>query len=151
MMIACTPRSLLSWNYDLLMDDRQAHTRINWMKEDGEVEVDGVRFQVEKHGTFSGRWTLEHRGVIVAEGQKTNPFTRTFIIKAADYELRVEAESLGARPMIIKDGDATIAKIRPLRFLSRRMIMDLRKGGYDFAVLAFSFWLLSVVWKRHAA
>ncbi|MFT7620295.1 MAG: hypothetical protein ACI97A_003952 [Planctomycetota bacterium] len=149
-MINCKPRGLCSWNYRLESNGESAVTSIESMAEEGTIESNGRMFRIKKHGVMSGHWTLEHDGVVLSQAFKKDVMTRTFDVQAADYDLQVKAQAAFGRDMVIAEGEKVIAKVKPVHSFTRRATIDVYHEGYDFVVLAFSFWLITLIWRRHA-
>lgn len=69
-MIRCIPTGLCSWNFRLDVNGHSASADFNWMTEQGMLTIDGERHDVEKHGPFSGHWTLVSKSSEVLAANK---------------------------------------------------------------------------------
>lgn len=149
-MIRCLPKGLCSWDFDLEGCGHHASVKFDWMGEQGAIVADGVRYAVRKHGVFSGRWTLEERGDVIARAQKTSLFTRSFeiVTAAGDFEVRAESAFSRAFRVVQPDG-AGVAAIKTDHLFTRRATIEIAPRT-DFVTLCFSFWLAVLTWRRHS-
>jgi hypothetical protein len=149
-MIRCKPMGICSWDFFLDGEGHQSTLEFNWLSEQGAITADGIRFEVRKHGTFSGYWTLDHAAKEVASGQKSTAFTRTFEIQDPSGALVLRAESpFGRRFRVERSGDV-IATMFPDHPFTRRATIEIHAQKWDFATVSFSFWLAVLTWRRAA-
>ena len=116
----------------------------------GAILIDGTRFEVRKHGFLSGQWTLEHEGIAAASAQKSNPFTRTFEVRAAGDDFVLRAQSAMGRTFLVERGERTVATIAPEHPFTRRARIECQSDECDFVTLCFLFWLAAITWRRAA-
>ncbi len=150
-MIRCLPKGICSWDFFLEGEGRQASLEIHWMGEQGSLIADGKLLDVRKHGMFSGHWTLEQGGSILASARKSSAFTRTFEIQDSRETLQLEAESAFRRRFRLQRPEGVIANIVPDHALTRRSNIALLAEDWDFPTIAFAFWLVVLCWRRAAA
>jgi hypothetical protein len=149
-MIRCIPRGICSWNFVLDGAGHQGILELGWMGEQGAITVDGIPFDIQKHGMFSGRWTLNHEGQEVASAQKSTAFTRTFEIQDPSGELVLRAESALGRSFRLERSDDVIATVRPDHAFTRRASIEILTKQWDLPTVYFSFWLVALMWRRAA-
>ena len=149
-MIRCQPKGICSWNFFLEGDGHRASLDFNWLSEQGAIIADGTPFDVQKHGVFSGQWTLNHAGKQIATAQKSTVFTRTFEILAPDGTLVLRAESPFGRSFRIERSGEVIATIAPVHPFTRRATIATGVPDGDFTTISFSFWLVVITWRRAA-
>ena len=147
-MIECTPLGICSWNFRLEAAGTRALLTFNWMSEQGTITIDGFRFDVNKHGFLSGKWTLDRPNMPSISAQKG--FTRSFEIEDSSGHLRLAAESPFGRSFTIDRAGSVIAKIAPKHPFTRRGTIRLEKSAVDFCTVAFAFWLVVLTWRRAA-
>ena len=147
-MIQCKPLGICSWDFRIAGGKNKAILNFNWLSEQGGITIDGYRFDVNKHGMLSGKWTLDHPKLPSVSAQKG--FTRSFDIQDSSGKLRLAADSPFGRSFSIADGTSTIAKLAPVHLFTRRSTIRLFNHKVDFATIAFSFWLVVLTWRRAA-
>lgn len=150
-MIRCIPRGICSWDFLLDGEGHQATLELNWLSEQGAVTVDGVSFDIQKHGVLSGHWTLRHDGMEVVSAQKSNAFTRTFCIQDPSDNLVLCAESALGRCFRLARSGEVIATIYPDHAFTRRATIKILTERWDFPTIAFAFWLVVLTWRRAAS
>ena len=92
-MLRAVPRSIFSWNFDVYLDrELIASIGMRWFGEGGSFEYAGGRFDLRKTGVFSGEFSLEENGRVIAEATKT-AMVRMFEVRWAgeSYTLRMRA------------------------------------------------------------
>ncbi|MEM6363928.1 MAG: hypothetical protein AAF745_05855 [Planctomycetota bacterium] len=149
-MIRCLPRGICSWHFVLHGENLQAILQLGALSEQGLITMDGTNFEVQKHGIFSGRWTLNHEGQEVASAQKSTAFTRTFAIQDPSGELVLRAESSFGRSFRLERSNDVIATMRPDHPLTRRATIEILTEQWDLPTVSFSFWLVVLMWRRAA-
>lgn len=149
-MIRCTPTSICSWDFTLDGEGHQGRVEIDWLKEQGEISADGIRFEVQNQGMLRGLWTLNHDGEEVASAQKSSAFTRTFQLQVPDGELMLQAESVFGQSFYLERSGNMIATIRPIHAFTRRSTIELLYPDWDWPIVYFSFWLVVVMWRRNS-
>jgi hypothetical protein len=149
-MIRCIPSGICSWNFLLDGAGHQGTLEFGWMGEQGAITVDDIAFEVQKHGVFSGRWTLDHEGKEIGSAQKSTAFTRTFEIQDPSGELVLRAESPLGRSFRLERSDNVIATMRPDHAFTRRASIEILTKQWDLPTVYFSFWLVVLMWRRAA-
>ena len=124
-MIRCKPNGICSWNFLLDGEGHRSTLEFNLLGEQGAIEVDGERFDVRKHGTFSGHWTLDHAGSEMASAQKSTAFTRTFDVQDRSGSLLLRAESAFGRSFRVERFGKVIATIFPDHPFTRRAKIEI--------------------------
>ncbi|MCW1925816.1 hypothetical protein OKA05_24875 [Luteolibacter arcticus] len=147
-MIACLPRGICSWDYELSGAGHGAQTEMRWIGEQGGLWVDGESFAVMKDGVWSGSWRLVGNAGTEFTAQKVSAFRRTFEISGRDGRAVLRAESAFGRSMRL-EGDRVNALIQPAHPFTRRAAIHGEVG--DFRLAAFAFWLTALTWRRAAS
>ncbi|WP_182867305.1 hypothetical protein [Stieleria mannarensis] len=148
--VQCLPQGICSWNYNLSGGTLAGKTELRATSEQGALVVDGTAFAVEKNGIFSGQWTLKYDGSEVAAAQKRSAFTRTFDIDAPGGPLLLVADSGFSRCFALRQGEETMATMRPDHPLTRRGKIEILTSDYDSPTVLFAFWLVALMWRRAA-
>ena len=150
-MIRCMPRGICSWEFSLDGDGHHAILEFNWGGEQGRITADGIRFEVRKHGVFSGHWTLDRAGREVVTAQKPTPFARTFEIRDHNGAVVLRAESPFSRRFRIERFGDTVATVFPDHpFTRRATIESVIAQKQEFTTVSFCFWLVVLIWRRAA-
>jgi hypothetical protein len=142
---------MCSWDFYLEGEGHQATVEFNWLSEQGSITADGASFDVRKHGTLSGHWTLDHAGQEVASAQKSTPFTRTFELQSPIGTLVLCAESAFGRSFCLESSRYRLATISPKHAFTRRATIQTVEREFDFPIISFSFWLVVLTWRRAAS
>lgn len=140
---------MFSWDFKLKSAYGAAYQTTNWGIEQGTVTADGVSYRVKKHGFASGFWTLETREGVYASAQKCNPLTRSFDVEAPEFKFELKAQSPFTRAFNLLRRDKVIAKIRPNHPFTRSSLITANPKELSITTLAFSFWLVTLMWKRN--
>ena len=78
-MIECLPKSLCSWDFTAGgLSSGRATVEYDWFTEQGRIIDAHIAYDIRKHGVFSGHWTLEQAGGVVAEAHKPSAMFRSF-------------------------------------------------------------------------
>lgn len=140
-----TPNSIFSWNSTLNDGKNHAELVFNWMSEQGSISINRKYYQVNKHGIFSGKWTLsDHSGALVT-AEKFSAFTRKFILNGPSGTHTLEAQSMFGRAMSLH-GSSSHALITPQSIFTRKATIT----GHtpDFETTSFAMWLTLMTWRR---
>ena len=150
-MIRCLPKGVCSWNYALEGDGVFASVELNVWKEEGAIILDDNRLGIQKDGLFNGRWTLWQDELVVAFATKTSAFQRTFEIKKSLDHLTLRPESALGRSFLIERSNQVTGRIFPDHAFTRRASIDMKTMHFDAQLIAFSFWLVVLTWRRTAS
>lgn len=108
-----------------------------------------TKFEIRKHGVFSGHWTLEQAGAVVAEAHKPSAMFRSFEVQSGDVHITVRAETPFTRVFVIEDGPRVIGYVRPDHAFTRRCSLEC-SDSVPVHMQLFAFWLTALAWKRAA-
>ena len=136
-MIRCIPLGICSWDFRLEGEGHKGQLKFAMTGEQGAVIVDAVRFDVRKHGVFSGRWTLCYRGDEVVQAQKSSPFTRAFQLETPDGLIQLTPLSPLGRSFRVCRGEEVLATISPDHPATRRACIEIQTDRWDAPVLFF--------------
>ena len=149
-MLSAVPDGWFSWGFTIF-DDHKAIAQIDlaWMREAGELYLDGSNYRVFREGLLSGAFILEKEGRMLARAEKPSALIRSFKVEYNDKIYTLEAESALRRKFVLRRGGQTVGSVRPENAFTRRAIIDL---PVDIAlpVRIFMVWLTLVMWKRDA-
>ncbi len=148
MVMHATPRSWMSWSYEL-RDDEGVVAQIEraWFRERAEIAIRDERFVMEREGWMSGSFLLTRKGAIVASAKKENWFCRSFLVTTGERELELSAKSMFSRVFLLRERSRQIGSVRPLGIFTRRAEVDLPED-LDLCVRVFVFALVTLLWKR---
>ena len=146
-MLRALPRSIFSWNFNVYLD-RELIVAIDmrWFGEGGSFEYGGRRFDLRKAGVFSGEFSLEENGRVIAEATKTT-MVRMFTIRWAGESYTLRALSPLTRRFVIEQQGEVVGGIGPDHPFTRKSSIQL-PGGMPAEVGVFMFWLVALMWRR---
>ena len=146
-MLTCSPRSLFSGNFSVAGSASGPGTvEFNWWSEQGAVTLGPNRYDIVKHGVFSGRWTMEQAGVVLADAHKPSAMMRTFEVRYDESLLTVEAQSMFGRSFNLLKQGHIVGTISPAHPFTRRSTIN--AAGLPDPILLLSFWLVALTWRR---
>lgn len=143
-MITCIPR-WFSNTYEMSGEGHDGRVRFNWLSEQGLVEVNGREYRVQKHGVFSGCWSMLSGTEDLVMAKKDSAFRRTFSLQTQAGPMTLKARSMFGRTMILT-GEGIDAVIAPAHMFSRRFRMSGRLP--DFEICGFVLWLTIMLQRR---
>ena len=146
--IRCLPKGICSWHFDLTGDQHRGTLELSWVKESGSISINEMSFDIQKHGIFSGHWTLRHDGNEVASAKKTSAFTRTFELEDPAGKLLLSAESAFQRSFHLQRDGEVVARMFPDHPFTRRAKIEIAAQDWDAPIIYFSFWLVVLMWRR---
>ena len=148
-MLRAEPKSWFSWDYTVYDNGAPvADLDLAWVREAGEVIIEGVACTLYRENLLSGVFILEGGGFPLARAEKPSALFRTFEI-AYDGHYTLQARSAFARTFVLCEGDREIGSIYPDHLFSRKMTVDLPEA-LPLAVRVFITWLVILMWKRAA-
>lgn len=147
-MIECLPRGVCSWDFELTGEGYRGLLETRWVTEQGTLSFGGDTFDIIKHGTLSGYWTMGCRGAELVTAQKSSPFTRTFHLHDRTGPLTLQADHAFGRAFSLLREGRGIARIVPTHPFTRRAHIETPGGVDDFSTVCFAFWLAVVTWRR---
>ncbi len=148
-MLRAEPKSWLSWDYTVYDNGAPvADLDLAWVREAGEVIIEGVACTLYRESLLSGAFILEADGFPLARAEKPSALFRTFEI-AYEGSYTLQARSAFARTFVLCEGDREIGSIYPDHLFSRKMTVDLPEA-LPLAVRVFITWLVILMWKRAA-
>lgn len=149
-MIEFLPRSLCSWDFTAHgLSSGPAVIAYEWITEQGMIVVGKSCYDVKKHGLFSGHWTLELVGRVIAQAQKPSALFRSFEVSSDEVCFTLAAQSPFQRAFEIVSEDRVVGSIVPAHAFTRRAVMECSDAISEHVQL-FAFWLAALTWKRSA-
>ena len=147
-MIECFPKSLFSWDFTARgLSTGSATEEYDWFTEQGRIGGARLGYEIRKHGVFSGRWTLERAGAVVAEAHKASAMFRSFEVASQAGHFTVRAESALPRAFEIRVGRQFVGGIRPAHIFTRRATIQCSEMIPEH-LQHFCFWLVALTWRR---
>lgn len=149
-MIDCLPRSLCSWDFTASgLSCGTAILEYDWITDQGRILTPRIGYDIRKHGVFSGRWTFEQSGHVVADAQKPSAMFRTFEISTEGVHLTLQAESAFQRVFEVLIDQQIVGRIAPIHAFTRRATIQCADVIPENIQL-FAFWLVGLTWRRSA-
>lgn len=150
-MLRAVPDGWLSWNFTIF-DDSRAIAKIDlaWMREAGELHLDGLNYRVCREGILSGSFVIEKEGLVLARAEKPSVLIRSYNVHYNSKSYVLEAASALQRKFVLCEGGQTIGSVRPENALTKKAIIDL-PADIAMPVRIFIVWLTLIMWKRDEA
>jgi len=151
-MINCQPRSLCSGDFTASgLSSGGATVEYDWFTEQGRIVIAQNAYDIRKHGVFSGHWTYEQCGRLVADAHKPSAMFRTFDIscRSEGLSLTLQAESAFHRAFEIISEQRVVGRIAPAHPFTRRATIQCSDVVPEHLQL-FLFWLAGLAWRRSA-
>jgi hypothetical protein len=147
-MLRAVPNGWLSWNFTIYDNDKAiAKIDLAWVREAGELNLDGSIYRVYREGLLNGAFILEKEGQILAFAEKPSALIRSYKVDYNNTNYTLEAASALQRQFVLREGGQTIGSVRPVNAFTKNAIIDL---PVDIAmpVRIFMVWLTLILWKR---
>lgn len=150
-MLRARPNSFFSWKFTIFdeADRNIAGIDIGWVREAGEVHLDGKTCRIYREHLFGGAFVLEEDGKEVARAEKPSALLRSFTLRHGEKQYILQAASPVVRTFVLSENDHPIGSIRPENALTRKALIDL-PAVMPLPVRIFIVWLVLVLWKRDA-
>jgi hypothetical protein len=149
-VLRAVPNSWFFWDFTILDDERVIGTiDLAWVREAGELSLDGATYRVYRDGLLGGAFVLEEEGRVLARAEKTSALTRAFDVEYNRRSYRLRAESALRRRFVLYRDDREIGSVRPEHAFTYRAIIDL-PGEIALPAKIFMTWLAIILWKRDA-
>ena len=149
-MLRGVPRSLFSWDFDVLQDGVPiAVIDMAWFRERGELDIAGQRYEVYRESWMGGRFFIESSEGPLASAEKPSALFRSFVVDYDGRRLQLEAASPFTRRFLVLENDVRIGTIGPDFWLSRKATIDLPQD-IPVPVQVFMFWLVLLLRRRAA-
>lgn len=149
-MLECRPKFLCSWNFLVFgLAAGAASIDFDWLSEQGRIVIGPTCHEIRKHGPFSGHWTLEQSGRVVADALKPSALFRSFEMVAGDLRLTLGASSAIGRAFEIAMSGRVVGRIEPVHAFTRRAVIAC-SDEVPGHIQLFAFWLAAATWRRAA-
>jgi hypothetical protein len=147
-MLTCTPQSLWTWNFTVSgPNGEEGSITHRWCSEQGTLTWKGESFEIVKHGTFSGSWSLERDYNVLVSARKVSAFARSFVLTTDSSQLDLRAVSMFGRTFELRQAGLKVGLIYPKHLFSRACFVDCSKGVSELESL-FALWLVVLMWRR---
>lgn len=147
-MLSAVPDGWFSWNFTIF-DDHKAIAKIDlaWVREAGELYLEGSNYRVCREGLLSGSFIIEKEGLVLARAEKPSALIRSFKVEYNNKSYILEAASALQRKFVLREGGQTIGSVRPENAFTKKAIIDL-PADIAMPVRIFMVWLTLILWKR---
>jgi hypothetical protein len=148
-MLRAEPRSWFSWKFTIFDENDEAIAAIDigWMREAGELKLDGKSYRLFRESLFGGAFVIEEDGVELARAEKPSALFRSFTVTNNGREYGLRAASPVERTFILSENGREVGTVRPVHALTRKAAIDLPED-IALPVRIFMTWLVLVLWKR---
>jgi hypothetical protein len=147
-VLIAKPSSIFGWDFDI-SGTVSGLASFDWLGESGQIQVEGLRYEVVKQGWLSGEWTLERGGEVHARGVKTGVIGRTMEITGGGMTLTLQAHTPFGRGFDIDADGAHVGSVTPDHAFTRRATIDIARIVPP-ELQVFAFWLIALQWRRAA-
>ena len=150
-MLKAKPNSFFSWKFTIFDEAGRsiAAIDIRWVREAGEVRLDGRTCRIYREHLLGGAFVLEEDGKEVARAEKPSALLRSFTVRHGGKQYVLQAASPVVRTFVLSENDHPIGTIKPEHALTRKALIDL-PADMPLPVRIFMVWLVLVLWKRDA-
>ena len=148
-MLRAIPNSFFSWKFTIF-DEADRHIAgidIAWVREAGEVRLEGRKYSIYRERPLGGAFVLEEDGKEVARAEKPSALLRSFTVRYGGKQYILQAASPVVRTFVLSENGHPIGTIRPEHALTRKALVDL-PADMPLPVRIFMVWLVLVLWKR---
>ena len=147
-MLSAVPDGCFSCNFTIF-DDHNAIAKIDlaWVREAGELYLEGSNYRVCREGLLSGSFIIEKEGLVLARAEKPSALIRSFKVEYNNKSYILEAASALQRKFVLREGGQTIGSVRPENTFTKKAIIDL-PADIAMPVRIFMVWLTLILWKR---
>lgn len=150
-MLRAVPDGWLSWNFTIFDEHRTiAKIDLAWMREAGELHLEGSNYRVCREGLLSGSFVIEKEGLVLARAEKPSTLIRSYKVHYNNKSFILEAASALQRKFVLREGGQTIGSVRPEGAFTKKAIIDLPED-IAMPVRIFMVWLTLIMWKRDEA
>ncbi len=147
-MLRAVPVSWFSWDFNVLDGNKQlALIDQAWVREAGELILDGTRYKVYREGYFGGAFILETEGRVVARAVKPSAWRRAFEVEHDNKKYTLKAKSSWGRSFELLHGTTAIGYLRPDNCFTRQAGVAF-PDSIPLPVRVFMVWLTLLLWKR---
>ena len=113
-MLEAVPRSLFSWDFDILEDNKRvAVLDLAWFHEGGELIIGNQAYQIGREGLMSGAFSLKSDGQTTVSATNPSAFVRSFDLVIGPQRYKLEASSPFSRKFVLIDAGKQIGSIAP--------------------------------------
>ncbi|MBA4417739.1 MAG: hypothetical protein C0392_07495 [Syntrophus sp. (in: bacteria)] len=149
-MLSAVPNGWFSWDFTIFDDHRViAKISLDWMREAGELYLDGSSYRVFRERILNGAFLLEKEGRVLARAEKPSALIRSFKVECNGKIYTLEAEAALRRKFVLRGGGRTVGSVQPEHAFTRRAVIDLPED-IALPVRIFMIWLTLILWKRDA-
>ena len=149
-MLRAVPKGWFSWDFTIFDGERAIGTiDLAWVREAGELSLDGATYRVYREGLLGGAFILEKDGQVLARADKPSALTRSFTVEYNGTRYTLEAESALRQKFVLSRAGREIGAVRPEHAFTYRAIIDLPED-MALPVKVFVTWLAVILWKRDA-
>jgi len=150
-MFEARPVGLFSRAYELEAQEHLAALlKLSWLKEAGELSIDGKLFNLYREGWMSGAFVLEKDGQEVVRAVKLSAFRSQFDLEIDSRFYSLKQASLFGRTFSVVHQGAVVGTIRRAGLFTQRALIDL-PSDWPIPIQAFVFWLVVILWNRQAS
>ncbi len=149
-MLRAVPNSWFSWDFTIFDGERAIGTiDLAWVREAGEMSLNGETFRVYREGLFGGAFILERDGQVLARAEKPSALTRSLTVECNGTRYTLRAESALRRKFVLSRDGREIGAVQPEHAFTYRATIELPEE-MALPVKVFVTWLAVILWKREA-
>lgn len=150
-MLELVPLSAFSERYRVERDGiAVAEFKLGWLREGGELAVEGVSYELRREGRMSGAFLLRHGGAVAARADKPSGLRRRFDVEHDGRRFEFVSAGFWTRGFELRRDGATVGRIIPRHAFTRRAAITF-PADLPLPVTVFLAALAALMWKRDAA
>jgi hypothetical protein len=147
--LACVRDPIRNWDYTVTDESGDVGgLAFEWPFERGIVQTGGRIHRILKHGSFSGRWTLECGEEVAAEGNKPSMMSRRYVLQFGTRQISLKPEFIFIRPFQIVENEQVLGRIAPVHPLAWDSTVRC-SDSVPKLIQLFCLWLTVLSWRRY--
>ena len=148
-LLELVPKNWYSWNFDILQNGgavAQIQKMSSW-KDRGEVEIEGVSYELSRERLMSGEFLLRRNGSMIAHASKPSVLRNLFDVEYGGRRYTLKKASWLGRAFVLMEEEREVGSVRPVSIFGRRAEVAL-PDEIPLAVGVFLVWLVLILWRR---
>jgi hypothetical protein len=147
-MLICSPRSLLSWDFEVVGGHFGPATIQFSSSAEGSIVSGGFIYVIRSHPSPRGKWTLEHGLKTLIEAERLDSLRPTIAVRGPVLPLVLRAGA-SQRTFELVRGNEILGTVRVASALGRQAFVKCTSPQPELLQL-FCFWLVAFTWRASA-
>jgi hypothetical protein len=150
-MLELVPQGWSARRFTVTRDgETVAELTLGWVREGGQVEIDGAPYELRREGRISGAYLLTHHGTVVARGRKPSAWRNRLEIEHEGWTYELTKRSWWGNTYELRLHGSTVGAVQPRHLFTRRAQVRMPE---DMALptVVFVCALVVIMWNRESA